>query len=51
LEFFISRVNVVFYKKKEVVFYKNVDIVNFSILEGKKSDLANVIDPMWKSLK
>ena len=41
LEFFISRVNLVFYKK-EVVFYKRslflikiADFVNFSIFKGK----------------
>ena len=57
-EFFISRVNVVFFIKKGVFFYKKspllikiADFVNFSILEGKKRViLANVIDPMWKIL-
>ena len=41
MEFFISRVNLVFYKK-EVVFYKRspflikiADFVNFSIFKGK----------------
>ena len=53
LEFFIRRVNLVFYKKG-VVFYKKlpflikiVDFVIFSILEGEKRVIsANVIDPM-----
>ena len=54
LEFFIRRVNLVFYKKG-VVFYKKLpflikiaDFVNISILEGKKRvNSANVIDPMF----
>ena len=55
LEFFIRRVNLVFYKKGVVFFYKKLpflikiaDFVNFSILEGKKRVIsANVIDPMF----
>ena len=54
LEFFIRRVNLVFYKKG-VVFYKKLsflikiaDFVNISIWEGKKRVIsANVIDPMF----
>ena len=54
LEFFIRRVNLVFYKKG-VVFYKKlpflikiVDFVIFSILEGEKRVIsANVTDHMF----
>jgi len=54
LEFFIRRVNLVFYKKG-VVFYKKLpflikiaDFVNISIWEGKKRVIsANVIDHMF----
>ena len=54
LEFFIRRVNLVFYKKG-VVFYKKLsflikiaDFVNISIGEGKKRVIsANVIDHMF----
>ena len=54
MEFFIRRVNLVFYKKG-VVFYKKLsflikiaDFVNISIWEGKKRVIsANVIDLMF----